>query len=435
MTRAAVDHARLRVVSLATLALIAAAGALYLGRDFFVPIAVAVMFNALLRPPVRGLERIGVPSPIGAALVVLAFVALLVGAGFALAAPTQRWLAEVPANVKAAQVKLRSVRTSMAQLTHAAEQVQQAAGPEPGSAQATPAPAPAPAGPGVFAHIFGTTRRRSSPGLVEVLLLVFLLLGVGNLFLRKLLRVVSREEQDNTRDTVDEVKRVIERYVVVTVLINVVQGAAVALVMWVLGMPNPVIWGVATLFLEAIPYLGAAVMIGALALVAFATLQGIGHILAVPGAYLAITTVQNNVVSPIAYGRNLELNPVAVLVAVMFWWFLWGVPGAFLAVPIVATVKVIADHTDGLADVGPRCLASRHRAAAGALVLGASAAAQRPPDVPRVDPHLARLVPPSPPQAASLPTCPACCPRLPGLRSTNGSAHCRTPASATSASR
>jgi predicted PurR-regulated permease PerM len=93
-------------------------------------------------------------------------------------------------------------------------------------------------------------------------------------------------------------------------------------------------------------------MVGALSLAAFATFDGIGRILAVPGAYLAITTLQNNVVSPVAYGRGLKLNPVAVLIAVMFWWFLWGVPGAFLAVPIVATAKIVADHTEGLAAVG-----------------------------------------------------------------------------------
>jgi len=71
-----------------------------------------------------------------------------------------------------------------------------------------------------------------------------------------------------------------------------------------------------------------------------------------PGIYLAITTLQNNLVSPLAYGRRLRLNPVAVLVGVLFWWYLWGVPGAFLAVPIIATLKILGDHVPRLAPLG-----------------------------------------------------------------------------------
>jgi predicted PurR-regulated permease PerM len=342
------DHQRLRTVSLATLAAVAAIGALYLGREFFVPIAVALLFNALLRPLVRGLERMRVPAPAGAAIVVLGFVAVLVGGGFLLATPVQRWVVEVPRDFAAAREKLADFRHSISVLRRAADQVQQAAGPAPQAGAVAPA---APATPGIVSRVLGSTTSLVT-GFVEVLLLVYLLLAVGTLFLQKLLRVVARDAKANLLDAVDEVKRVIERYVVVTVVINIAQGCIVALVMWGLGMPSPILWGIATLFLEAIPYLGATVMIGALALVAFATLQGVGHIVLVPATYLAITTLQNNVVSPIAYGRNLKLNPVAVLIAVMFWWFLWGIPGAFLAVPIVAAVRVIADHTDGLGALG-----------------------------------------------------------------------------------
>jgi predicted PurR-regulated permease PerM len=347
--RAADRPAGVRTVALVTLAVIAAVAALYLARDFFIPIAVALLFNALLRPPVRWLERLRVPAPVGAAVVVLAFVGVLVWGTVALAGPVQRWIDEAPKDFATAQTKLRSVRRSLTKITHAAQQVEKAASAE--EPAGAPAPIPAPAGPGLAARLFGTTTAFVA-GLVEVLLLAYLLLAVGTLFLRKLRRIVSREEKAVARTIVSEIKVVIERYVLVTVAINVVQGTLVGLVLWALGMPNPVLWGVATLFLEAIPYLGATVMVLALSLAAFATFDGVGRILLVPGAYLAITTLQNNVVSPVAYGRGLKLNPVAVLIAVMFWWFLWGVPGAFLAVPIVAAARIIAERTEGLAALG-----------------------------------------------------------------------------------
>jgi predicted PurR-regulated permease PerM len=93
-------------------------------------------------------------------------------------------------------------------------------------------------------------------------------------------------------------------------------------------------------------------MVGLLTIVAFTTFDGLGRILAAPGSYLAITTLQNNLVSPLVYGQRLRLNPVAVFVGVLFWWSLWGVPGAFLAVPIIATVKVLGDHVSQLRPLG-----------------------------------------------------------------------------------
>jgi predicted PurR-regulated permease PerM len=93
-------------------------------------------------------------------------------------------------------------------------------------------------------------------------------------------------------------------------------------------------------------------MVGLLAIVAFTTFEGLGHALAVPGSYLAITTLQNNLVSPLVYGQRLRLNPVAVFIGVLFWWTLWGVPGAFLAVPVIATAKVLGDHLPRLRPLG-----------------------------------------------------------------------------------
>lgn len=93
-------------------------------------------------------------------------------------------------------------------------------------------------------------------------------------------------------------------------------------------------------------------MIGLLAVVALAAFDSPGRALLAQASYLVIATLQNNLVSPVAYGRGLRLQAVAVFVGVMFWWFLWGVPGAFLAVPTLATVKIIADRTEALRPLG-----------------------------------------------------------------------------------
>jgi predicted PurR-regulated permease PerM len=104
--------------------------------------------------------------------------------------------------------------------------------------------------------------------------------------------------------------------------------------------------------LEFVPYLGAVVMMVLLTISAVATFDSVGHILAPPAAYLIVTTIQNNIVSPLAYGNGLKLNPVAVLLGVILWWFLWGIPGAFVAVPILAVIKIVSDRVEALKPVG-----------------------------------------------------------------------------------
>ena len=134
--------------------------------------------------------------------------------------------------------------------------------------------------------------------------------------------------------------------------VNLVEGAVVAGAMYLLGMPHAVLWGALVALLEFIPYLGPLVMVGLLGVAALTTFPDVGHALLVPATFLAINTVQANLVSPLLLGRRLALHPVAVFVSLAFWFWIWGVPGAFIAVPLLATFKIFCDHIDALAGVG-----------------------------------------------------------------------------------
>lgn len=345
------DPTKARTVGTWTIAFVAICVGLYFGREILSPIAFAFLFSVVLRPPVRWLENMRVPTWIGASLVTLATIGLLVLVMFLLSSPLQKWMEQAPKSIAAAEQKLGRLRERFQKVSEVATKIEHAAqGPTSGPSAQPPAPPQQQTG--LMQRFFGSTTRTLS-GIVEVLLLLLLLLASGDLFYQKLLKVLPfREENRIAIASVTDVQGVIRRYLVVTAIINVGQGTLVALVFWWLKMPSPILWGVFTFVLEFIPYLGAALMILMISLVAFATFDGIGHVLAAPAAYLIITTLQNNVVSPIAYGNKLKLNPVAVLIGVMIWWFLWGIPGAFLAVPIIATIKIIADRTAGLNPLG-----------------------------------------------------------------------------------
>jgi predicted PurR-regulated permease PerM len=382
------------IVLLASLATIAA---LYVGREFFVPIAFAFLLNALFRPVVRTLHRRArLPAPAAAAVVVLGLIGLLVLAGFGLREPVKDWIAKAPERFDAAEEKLGRFRKPIQQVQRVTDRIEHAAdmnggasgassqptsqpasqpgqpaqqppakegksdgggaggAPSPGAEASPPAlpQAPAPSGPGIAGRFLGTTTTVVG-GVTEVLVLLYLLLAADDLFFRKLLKVMPTvRDKKVAGEIVDEAQSVVMRYLWVTLLINLCQGTLVGLVLWWIGMPSPVMWGLLTVVLEFIPYLGAAIMIVLLSVVAFATFDGLGRILAVPGSYLLITTLQNNIVSPLAYGDRLKLNAVAVLLGVVFWWYVWGTPGAFLAVPLIATMKIIACRTDRFAAVG-----------------------------------------------------------------------------------
>ncbi len=357
------------------LAVVAVIATLYAGREFFVPLTLGVVLAALLAPVVAWLRRHGVPAAAGAALTVLATLAVIVGGAVALEPPLRGFAAEVPKGLNAARAKLDQLRAPLARIgvhLQAPSTPSPAAvptPPTPGATAAPSVPAPVPAAPGASAssggseggapagllsavgRIFGGTTAFIGE-FVEVLLLAFFLLAAGTAWLEKLHHAVrSPDTRQSAETAAGEMRAVVARYVGVTVGINIGQGVVVALTMWALGLPSPALWGVLTAVFELVPYLGGFVMVGLLLLTGLSAGGSIGHALLPPVAYLTISTLQNNLVSPALYGRGLRLNPSAILIGVMFWYGLWGVAGALLAVPILAAARVLATHVDALAPV------------------------------------------------------------------------------------
>ncbi|MDQ6828021.1 MAG: AI-2E family transporter [Gemmatimonadota bacterium] len=189
--------------------------------------------------------------------------------------------------------------------------------------------------------------------IVEVLLLALFLLAAGDAWREKLSASITTPDRRRAALAMaGEMRAVVVRYLVATALINFGQAIVITLVVWALGVPSPVVWGALTFLFEFVPYLGGLVLMALLLVAGLSSGGGLAHALIAPAAYLIITTIQNNVVSPIAYGQRLRLNPTVILIAVMVWYAMWGVAGAFLAVPILATIRVIARHVQSLERLG-----------------------------------------------------------------------------------
>jgi predicted PurR-regulated permease PerM len=182
--------------------------------------------------------------------------------------------------------------------------------------------------------------------------LLFFLLASGDLFLRKLVSVLpSFHDKKVAVEISRQVEHDISSYLLAITIINVCFGAAVGSCMYLLGLPNPVLWGVMAGFLHFIPFLGAIVGISIVTMVALVTLESVTTIALVPVSYLSLNLLEEYVVLPLVMGHRLMLNPVIVLLWLIFWAWLWGVPGALMAVPLLAILKIVCDHVQPLSPV------------------------------------------------------------------------------------
>lgn len=325
---------------------------LYFARDFFLPVVLALLLTFLLAPLVRGLTRLRIPGTIAAAIVILTLLGGTVYAVYSLSGPAADWIERAPQGMRRVERRIRDIQRPVEEVRQAAEQVEERveeiaggrSGQRPREVQVE--------GRTLTSIVLGQTQAFLAGAVVMVILLYFLLAS-GDLFLRKLVRVLPRLSDKKAaieiaRATEDH----ISKYLTTVTLINIGLGVAVGIAMRLAGMPNPVLWGVAAGLLNFVPYLGPLVAAGMIALVSLLTFEGVGRALVAPALYLGLNALEGYLFTPLLLGRRLLLNPVMIFLGIIFWGWLWGIPGALLAVPILATFKIFCDHIEPLSPIG-----------------------------------------------------------------------------------
>lgn len=328
--------ARQAIRGLFALALVAT---LYAGRSFLLPVLIAVLLSLLLAPPVAVLERLRIPRALGALVVVGAVLAGVAGFALHLTAPAQHWFDAGPERVDELRRKLRMLRAPVDKVRGATERVAEIAA-EP------PAERPREV---VLARRFTTELvEHAQPvavGVLSVVILLYFLLASGDLFLRKLIRVTPRlRDKIRAIEISRTVQHRIGRYFASITLINAGLGVVVAATMALLGMPTPVLLGTLCALLNFVPYLGPLMALLMLSLVSIVSFDTVGMIVLPPALFLAITTLEGQVVQPIVLGRQLSTTAVAMFLWVLFWGWLWGFAGVAVAVPLLVAVKICAEH-------------------------------------------------------------------------------------------
>ncbi len=341
------DPIDVRSIALTGLFVLAVFYTLYAARFFFIPVALAVLLSFLLGPAVRALQRVGMPRSIGAALVLLVFLGGTGTAIYQLAAPAAAWLATAPASVQKVESKVRALRKPVDQVNEAAETV------EHWTDGGNPTVPTVALKEESFGESFVGQSRVLLGAAVVVIVLLYFLLASRSGFVRKLVRLFPRrEDRELAVEIVGQVEEQISRYLTSVTLINIGLGVTTGLAMFAIGLPNPALWGVMVGLFNFVPYVGPLTSMCVLGVVGLVTFDDLSWALLPPAVYFCIDTTESMLVTPFILGRRLALNPIMIFLAVFFWGWLWGVPGALLAVPMLATLKICCDGIKPLSAFG-----------------------------------------------------------------------------------
>ncbi len=315
---------------------------LYFAQAIVKPVLLALLFSMVLWAPVRLLKRLGVPPGLGAVLVLAATVAAAVSAVSQLAAPAEAWFGRTPMIMAQIEAKLGELRGTLEAARDVTRRLSELTDVGGGDGEAAAVVAQ---GPSLAAQIFENVQAMLV-SLALMVSLIYFLLAFGQQMVRRILLAIPRaEESGRLAGVLDRIGRDIAYYLQTVTAINIVLGIVTGLAMAALGMPEPALWGVLAGLLNFIPYIGPAVTLMIIGIVSLLTFNQWADILWPPLIFLCFNIIEGQFATPTIVGRRLTLNPILVFLAIMFWGWMWGVVGAFLAVPILVVASVVVKQS------------------------------------------------------------------------------------------
>jgi predicted PurR-regulated permease PerM len=351
-----------RSAALTVLAVLATILVLQYAQAMIIPIVLGLLISYALEPIVARLTRWRVPRPIAAALVLLAVTAATGRLLYGLRSEVTDIVEQLPAGARRLRQIVENDRPTTAV---AIQQVQKAASELERAASAA---APPPSSPGVARVqveaspfsitdyvMWGSIGVAAAIGqLILILFLAYFLLASGDLYRRKLVKIVgpSLTKKKVTVQILSEIDRQIEMFLLVQVLTSTVVAIATWLAFRALGLNQAAVWGILAGVFNSIPYFGPVLVTGGTAIVAFLQYGTVNMAVVVSGIALVITSLEGFLLTPWLTSRASSMNAVAIFVGLLFWGWVWNVWGMLLAVPMLMVVKAICDHVEDFKPVG-----------------------------------------------------------------------------------
>ena len=337
----------INTVFLSGLFLLAMLAACYVASEIVLPMVLAFVISLVLQPGMRVLERVRLPRGIAAILLILVLFDTLGGLGTALSGPATSWAQKLPTGIPKLEERLSFLSRPIAAFQKFADQAQGLTlGGEP---KAVPV---AVQGSGVSDRLLSGTRSFAS-GLLETVLVLFFLLVSGDTFLRRLVEILPRfKDKRQAVDISQQIESDVSAYLFTITIMNLAVGVATGTVMAICGVGDPVLWGTVAFLLNYIPILGPMIGVVVFLLAGLLSIDSLWAAFLPAGLYLLIHLVEGETVTPMLLARRFTINPVLVILSLVFWYWMWGVPGAVLSTPMLAISKIICDRVRPLMAFG-----------------------------------------------------------------------------------
>ncbi|HET7729432.1 MAG TPA: AI-2E family transporter [Usitatibacter sp.] len=339
--------------ALVVLAVIAVVFLLHWGAPFFIPLFIALLIAYALSPVADLVTRLVRWRILSATLVVASVLALLgVGAWAWSDDVSALWqkLPEVTRSVSASFKKMAQGPSAVAEVKKAAAEIEAIAqtGKAPGR---SPPPTPSPSPVSFWELIWqaGKSAAVAATQAMAVVFLVFFMLASGDMFKRKIVRIVGEtlSEKKITVQAIDEIDLQIKRYLGVVVVSNVLVGIGTWILFGIIGVEYAGLWGVVAAILHTAPYFGPAIIAVASLLAAFLQFGDWSHALLASGATLAVATLVGSVFATWLSARQTRMNTTATFIGLLFFGWIWGLWGILLGIPLLAIVKTVCERTEG----------------------------------------------------------------------------------------
>lgn len=328
---------------------IAALGAIvYFARPVLLPVTAAIVLSVLLAPASEKLRRIGLPSGARALAVVLVAFSFFVSGLYLILQPGAAWVENLPGVIAQAKEKLGGMQEAVSKVQDVSDQVSELTElSASGQSEVVVVE-----GPGLGDSLVASARTILVQILFATVLTYFFLASRVDIRRKLLLLRRSPSAMMKTARMIKAVEEKVGAYMLTMVIINIGLGCVVTLAMWAIGMPSPFIWGGLAALLNFIPYLGPITLTVLLALsgvVQFETTIG----MALPALiYIALNFIESNFVTPTLIGVKLTISPLAVILNISVWTWIWGPVGAVLSIPVLIIFKTVCDYSETLRPLG-----------------------------------------------------------------------------------
>lgn len=377
---------KVQLVCLVLLTLMAIGYTMFFAKAIMLPIIFAILLNFFLSPIIRKLERLRMPPPVGAVLVLMVAAIPFVLISLLAYYPAKDWIARAPTVFRELETKVRPFKKPIDDFNETGEKLSKLVQGEEDSEedQESDVELSLPFGkkvklesedadgaeqlkkqkkkdrpiavqlqePSLTGQFINTTSNLAI-GVFLTIVLLYFLLAAGDRGLEKMVELMPTwSAKRNIVELTREIQNSISDYLLTTAMINVGLGFVIGTGMAIIGLPNPVLWGVMACFLNFLPFVGCFIGAAIVFLVAVVSFESLPYATLAPLIYLGANLLEGNFVTPTLIGRSISLHPVWLMMFFSIVTWIWGVPGAVVAVPLLAIGKIVCDHIEPLYPLG-----------------------------------------------------------------------------------